>query len=242
LPGNAAAEIRYRLAADAWLAGHIGKPVWRVDQDPEGEPLGGLRARRHAFAYAKIDAAEVRLVGNLVANGFRPVDVAVTLEGRAPRESSGTGVRFARPSDRDAVAAIASSTFRFSRFHLDPLVPPAVARAIKAEWATNYFTGRRGDGMVVAEVDGVVVGFLQLLWTGGDVLVIDLVGVGAAHQRKGIARRMIHFAAAHGTGDARKPERLRVGTQVANTQSVRLYESLGFRLIGAEYVLHYHAP
>jgi ribosomal protein S18 acetylase RimI-like enzyme len=170
------------------------------------------------------------------------VDVAVTFEGPAPEESSGAGVRFARLSDRDPVAAIARSSFRFSRFHLDPLMPPAVANAIKAEWAANFFTGRRGDGMVVAEVDGIVVGFLQLLWSGIGVLVIDLIGVAASHQRRGIARNMIYYAARHGTGDARKPNRVRVGTQVANTQSVRLYESLGLRLVGAQYVLHYHAP
>lgn len=242
MPGNGAAEIRYKLAADAWLARHLARQAWRVDQDPEGESLAGLRAQQNAFAYAKVAAEEARLVGDLVANGFMPVDVSVTFEGPAPKESSAAGVRFAQSSDRDAVAAIAHGSFRFSRFHLDPRVPAAVANAIKAEWAANFFTGRRGDGMVVAEAGGSVVGFLQLLWTGGDVLVIDLIGVAASHQRRGIARNMIHFAAAHGTGDARKPGHIRVGTQVANTKSVRLYESLGFRLVGAQYVLHYHAP
>ena len=38
----------------------------------------------------------------------------------------------------------------------------------------------------------------------------------------------------------RRPRGLRVGTQAANTPSVRLYESLGFRLSQAQFVLHHH--
>lgn len=237
--GSEAATIRYKLAADAWLGGHLGKPAWRVDHDAAGGSLAGLRGRGPAFAWAKVDAAKLVLLRDLVANDFSPVDVAVTFEGPPPREAIGSEVRFARPADRDAVTQIARSEWRYSRFHLDPLIPAAVANEIKAEWVANFFSGRRGDGMIVGEADGEVAGFLQLLWA-GDTLVIDLIGVAGTQQRKGIARRMIGFAAVNGDGD-RPPARIRVGTQVANTPSVRLYESLGLRLIGAQYVVHYHA-
>ena len=116
-----------------------------------------------------------------------------------------------------------------------------IANAIKSEWAANYFCGKRGDGMVVAEQDRQVVGFVQLLWHADECLVIDLIGVDSPHQGEGIGRDMIGYAFHHGIGDDRRPSRIRVGTQAANTPSVRLYESLGFRLITAQYVLHYHS-
>jgi dTDP-4-amino-4,6-dideoxy-D-galactose acyltransferase len=39
---------------------------------------------------------------------------------------------------------------------------------------------------------------------------------------------------------ASRAERLRVGTQLANTAALRLYERLGFRVAEASYVLHAH--
>ena len=54
--------------------------------------------------------------------------------------------------------------------------------------------------------------------------------------RGGAGRAMIGFASANCdcAGSAV------VGTQVANIPSVRLYETLGFRLTAARYVFHYH--
>ena len=45
-------------------------------------------------------------------------------------------------------------------------------------------------------------------------------------------------------GEAESPnvKLLRVGTQLANTGSLRLYEGLGFRQCQAQYVFHYHSP
>jgi RimJ/RimL family protein N-acetyltransferase len=35
-------------------------------------------------------------------------------------------------------------------------------------------------------------------------------------------------------------EKIHAGTQIANIPSMRLYESLGFRICRAGYVFHYH--
>lgn len=72
------------------------------------------------------------------------------------------------------------------------------------------------------------------------MLVIDLIAVAPQVARQGLAQEMIAFIAANGTGDGHRPSGLRVGTQAANTPSVRLYESLGFRLVKAQFVLHHH--
>lgn len=229
----------YTLHADPWLAALLGKPSWRVDTAQRDAASLARLAGSASFAYAKVAAADVQVVRQLVANGFYPVDVAVTFEGAAAQGSTGSA-RFAQPADREAVTRIAATTFRYSRFHLDPQIDSRIANAIKAQWAGNYFDGRRGDGMIVAEADGAVVGFLQLLWQAPAALVIDLIGVSAGHQGRGLARQMIAFAAAQGRGDGRAPTLLRVGTQAANTPSIRLYESLGLRLASAQYVLHYH--
>lgn len=227
------------LTPDAWLSGIFGYPALRAGNDPAGSPLSMLDARQSFFAYAKLDVSAVAHLSMLTDAGFRVVDTALTFDG-AISGASGSHVRFARPEDRAQVSRIAGSAFRHSRFHLDPLVPAGVADAIKSSWAANYFDGRRGDGMVVAERDGKVAGFLQLLRAPQERLVIDLIGVDPALQGRGLGREMILHAAHHGIGDGRIPSTITVGTQAANIPSVRLYESLGLRLRSAQYVVHHH--
>lgn len=236
-----AAHDRYRLEPDSWLSGILGRPSWNAVSGGSASAALSELKKPGQFASAKVDAADTAAAGELQAHGFRVIDTALTLE----RENgdaleSGSGVRFAAAGDRSAVESIAGSAFKYSRFHLDPAIPKTLADRIKATWAGNWFAGQRGDGMVVAEDGGDVAGFLQLLWNAEDRLIIDLIAVRAQSARKGLARAMIGFAQKRGTGDARHVRVMIVGTQAANVASVRLYESLGFRLRGARFVLHHH--
>lgn len=229
----------FGLAEDSWLGAILGRSAWNAV--PGGAaPLSELAKPGAQFATAKVDCADTAAALELQDAGFRVVDTALTFEvAQADAPGGSPGVRFARPGDREAVEGIAGRAFRYSRFHLDPRLPDALADRVKVVWAGNWFAGARGDGMVVAEDAGAVAGFLQLLWNGG-TLVIDLIAVRPESARKGLARAMIGHAQAHGTGDARQPSGIRVGTQAANAPSVGLYESLGFRLRQAKFVLHHH--
>lgn len=236
-----AAIDRFRLEKDPWLSGVLERPAWRVTEASGGASLAELKAGGSQFATARLPATDTQGAGELEAFGFRIVDAALTFDidvVRAPERD--VHVRFARAGDAAAVEAIAGSGFRFSRFHLDPAIPEALAHRIKAAWAGNWFRGARGDGMVVAEDSGRVAGFLLLLWGRDHRLVIDLIAVDSASRGRGLAGAMIGFTARNGTGDARRPAGLLVGTQAANVPSVRLYESLGFRLRDSQFVLHHH--
>lgn len=237
---------KYSLREDSWLAAIFGRPVWRVDASSGGNGLSALERAGCVFAYAKCGVSRIDEVAALSDVGFRVVDTALIVEGMVSAEflsapsSVGQATRYSNLGDRGTVCDIASRAFRFSRFHLDPQVPSGVADQIKTSWAENYFAGKRGDGMIVAESNGRVVGFLQLLWGQDDTLIIDLVGVAPESQGQGFGRAMICHAAMNGTGDHRRPAKILVGTQAANIPSMRLYESLGLRMHSAQYVLHYH--
>jgi ribosomal protein S18 acetylase RimI-like enzyme len=235
------AAAGFRLETDSWLGGILGRPAFIVSAGGAGAPLSDLAQSKGHFATAKIPAQDVRVVEALEAAGFRAVDVALSFDAEhLDVPTRGARVRFAEARDRDAVVAIAGSAFRFSRFHLDPNLPKALADKVKAEWAANWFNGKRGDGMVVAEDAGAVVGFLQLRWGPERRLVIDLIAVHPEHERRGHARTMVGFAALKGTGAGQLPRGMMVGTQAANVGSIRLYESLGFRLRESKFVLHRH--
>lgn len=231
------------LRQDAWLGEILGCHAWRVIVGPDGpdaetrDAMGRLEGP--AFLFAKVPTSDIRCVAALGALGFHVVDTNVTLERPVPGDAVtalGTYCRPARPEDREAVASLAARSFTYSRLHLDPAVPRPAADRSRAEWAGNYFAGRRGDHMVIAERDGDCAGFLQLLGPGDGTLTIDLIGVDPAHRRNGVARDMIGFAIARFGGIAR----VRVGTQAANIPSLRLYEALGFRTAATSYVLHCH--
>src|SRR5262249_52847692 len=158
--------------------------------------------------------------------------------GRAMRLAA-TGLevsRFASPWVRPAVAAIATSSFEWSRLHLDPLIPKETADRSRRDWASNFFAGKRGDAMVVAEHDGAPAAFLLAKGPAGGTLTIDLIAVRPSFRHLGFGASCIRFAASRIAGT----QSLRVGTQAANVGSLRFYESLGFRTVASHYVLHLH--
>ena len=69
-----------------------------------------------------------------------------------------------------------------------------------------------------------------------DVVVIDLIAVDKNHRRKNTASSLIAYA----ESEYNNCLLIRVGTQIANIASVRLYEKLGFRLTQSQYIFHYH--
>ena len=225
------------LTPDLWLAQIIGKPCYRL-RWADGAALPAIPSGSFVTAITGEDESE--RVRALQVAGFRRVDTNITLERGGALESAETTVtvRPAAPVDKDAVRELARSVFRYSRFHQDPAIGQAVADEVKARWAENYFSGKRGQAMLLAIVEGRPVGFLQLLNPAVGQWVIDLIGVHSSQQGKGVAKSLIRYALATLPG----LETMVVGTQIANTPSLALYKSLGFQVRSATHVYHCHKP
>jgi GNAT superfamily N-acetyltransferase len=225
------------LKEDRWLAEIVGTPAFRADAS-DADAVREHLAGRNAFYFAKVDTADVAATKALLGLGFFVADVNVTFAvapGGLARKPSAVAVGQVPAGRGEAVMNVARDSFRFTRFHLDPLITKAVADAVKKEWVRNYVDGKRGDHLFVATQAGEPVGFLAALKT-KESAIIDLVGVHPSAQRGGVGRALIQAFADH---YADLPE-LIVGTQVANVPSIRLYESMGFRLKWSQYVLHLH--
>lgn len=234
---SGAGDASAPLVADPWLGGILGRPAFRL-----AAPLVSPQAlAAPVFVTAKVDAARMEQAVALQDIGFRVVDTALTFDAvHLDVPAPDSRVRLARSDDETMVRDVAGRAFTFTRFHLDPAMPKVLADRVKAEWAGNFFAGRRGDGMVVAEQDGRVVGFLQLLWDKTGRLVIDLIGVAPEAAGQGLGRAMIGLAQAQGCGDGRLPTGFVVGTQAANVPACRFYQRMGFVLCAAAQVLHHH--
>jgi ribosomal protein S18 acetylase RimI-like enzyme len=231
-----------RLVHDQWLSDRLGKPAYHLigaveASGPWVAEVTRCLAARSLFADVKIAVDDICGAARVGQLGFALIDTNLRFSAaRSAIEIAPTPtVGFANADMANAIGTIAEHAFVFDRFHRDSRTLP-YAGAIKREWAKNFFAGRRGDWMVAASRSGVPIGFLQLLRSPSDQLVIDLIAVEAACMGQGIAQAMIGFAAKN--CDVTGP--IVVGTQVANTRSIRLYEHLGFRLESAQYVFHHH--
>ena len=131
----------------------------------------------------------------------------------------------------DEVLRIAGSCFRYSRFHLDHLVPNAIANRIKREWISSYIQRKRGDKLFVAVKGDAPVGFLAAttgISDGKRTAIIELIGVDLAFQGQGIGMALVGtFIRTY----RNTCEVLQVGTQAVNIPSMRLYERMGFHRI-----------
>lgn len=194
--------------------------------------------KRPVFIYTKISVNAVDHIRALEECNFHLVDTNIVFQKRIDRSGSMRGpvaVRLARPEDRDNVGCLARYSLVYSRFHLDQKIDIETANTVKANWAMNYFLKKRGNEMVVSELDSKIIGFLQLIYD-KETLCIDLIAVDKNHRRKGIASSMIKFAENNIDGF----NYIEVGTQLSNSASLRLYEKLDFCIIDALYVFHYH--
>jgi ribosomal protein S18 acetylase RimI-like enzyme len=215
------------MLEDGWLSEQLERSAFTLEQGDHELDAGP------GFYQAKVDCSEVSRVGALEDAGMHVVDVNLTLRRPAgPPDTPVDGVRDAREADRDAVLEIAERDYTVSRFHLDPEVPDARARALKRAWVDNFFRGARGDRLLVhgPGPDG-----FHLVLEAPDARVVDVIAVAARARGRGMGTALL------GALFAMEPRRdVVVGTQASNRDSLRLYERLGFTVCGSRYVLHGH--
>jgi ribosomal protein S18 acetylase RimI-like enzyme len=250
------------IVEDSWLSAIFGHSVFRITFDDadaarkeETAPRSGqitrhLQRQARCSYYSKIGSTRIDLMRQLSAIGFYVVDVNVTFSldqqaapQRIPTEArSRCRIGEVHPEKRQAVLAIARSCFRYSRFHLDPLIPVETANQIKHDWILNYLLKKRGEHLWVATVDERPAGFLAVIAgneAGRRYRAIDLIGVATDYQGQGIGQALVDFFI-----DLYRDQSdfLQVGTQIANLPSIRLYQKFGFSLVKSAYVMHLHVP
>jgi ribosomal protein S18 acetylase RimI-like enzyme len=229
------------LTADSWLSDRLAKPAYHLNgtmTDAMPAAIFNKLTEESVFVDAKIATESRKEIQFLERHCFQALETNVQLSCQRndlPRAET-RAVGFATPEMRDVIGAIAECSFSLDRFHCDPKISGATANRIKGDWARNYFAGSRGEWMVVAMESGSPVGFLQLLRSKENDLVIDLIAVDGGFRGRGLARAMILFAVCHCDASGL----IKVGTQLGNVTSMRLYKSLGFVPTSSQQVFHHH--
>lgn len=217
------AESIAGLTARPFESDHLGGPVFDCS-DPNHALEAVARARK---AGAILVSCRTDGDGEALAKaGFRQVETLVTFErsteGVLAAEAYAT-VRAGGRDDIDACRSIASTALRYDRFHADPRIDDRKADGLKADWIENDLRGR-ADVTLVAETAGDVGGFCAMLLRPA-FAVIDLIAVAPNHQGRGLGRAMVAAALDRYRGQVPS---IQVGTQAANPQSLKFYQSVGF--------------
>jgi len=232
------------MVEDAFLTQVLERRVGRLDTDLIDLTSENFlqEVRSFDFAWSKVSTDEPLVVTRLLRMGFELVATELQFElplnrWKTPGAASSSSVRMATQDDRVDVIRIAKESFRDDRFHKDLKIGANAADAVKEKWASNFFTGSRGNRMFIAiERGGTIEGFIQLV-DSDTTTVIDLVAVATQAQRRGLGEGLVAAAIESAPPSI---DRFIVGTQITNSASVRLYSRLGFTIVASSHVLHYH--
>jgi GNAT superfamily N-acetyltransferase len=191
----------------------------------------------------RLDASDLSGLHVLESAGFITVDGILTFALELPPLASyepdgGLRVRLAGPADCEEVAAVASDAYVHDRFHADPEIARERSDALHAVWIRNSCLGTAADAVVVAEDGEGLLGFVTCRLQhdteshlGSLVGTIVLVATAGRARRKGVAKATTRAALDWFYDQGVKV--VEVGTQLRNIPAARLYQSLGFRLVGS---------
>lgn len=181
--------------------------------------------------YFLADASDGTTIQAVEDQGFRLVDVRVTSERPltsppVPEDRDvNLRIRPSREEDIPVLRSIARISFRTTRFYYDTNFPRPLCDALYETWIENSCRGF-DDTVLVAEIHGVVSGFVTSKLIDSKIGEIGLVGVDPNWQGKGLGYDLVN--AALQWFFEREVQSAWVVTQGRNSQAQRLYQRCGF--------------
>ena len=196
------------------------------------------------LAMVRVPTEETAVVQALEGAGFVLTDTLLVfrreLFGRPiPRLRCTARMRALRPGEAEAVRVVAEQAFMGYRghYHADPRLPTAACDELYADWAyRGCVDSAVADHVVVAELEGQVVGFGLVRRAEADAADGTLYGVAPAGRGRGIYPALVTSAMRW----ARR-QGCRVfleSTQVTNRASQKVWARLGFEISESFYTLH----
>ena len=141
-------------------------------------------------------------------------------------------IRGVEYSEHKKFVRLAATSFHYDRYSLDQYIPRSHVEIIYSQWITNALLGRAD--FVLSEANGFCSGKKKQEegW-------IDLIATPEGMRKKGLGAQLV--AASLYEFNRLGCTVCKVKTELGNLNGVRLYEGLGFKLVGSTLALHWHS-
>lgn len=225
-----------------WDTAHWQVPVARVDGVVAS--VGALhevgreaRAKGVRLLYLSAPADDLTVAQHAASvPGLRMVDIRLVLSRQADESAEWNPlVRWAADADVDALRSLAGGAHTNTRFFHDPDLDHERAADLYRRWIGEQY-GRADYDVVVAEVNGDVVGYVTLGAAEGQGR-IGLLAVGADARGHGVGESLVRWTVRRAA--ERGCSRVVVGTQGGSSTAQRLYQRCGFTTESVDLLYHW---
>tara|TARA_B100001250_G_C19806846_1_gene793737 strand:+ start:2207 stop:2878 length:672 start_codon:yes stop_codon:yes gene_type:complete len=222
------------LKKDNWLSKQLKYEVKSLDKK-DLINLNFKNFKTKTLLYCKV-GQDFKINKKLLSNKFILVEKNLLFKKKINQINfECSKIREAQPRDKKEVCEIAKKSFINSRFYKDRHISNSIAAKIKFNWVKNYFSGKRGDRMIVYSEKKKVIGFVMLINKKKN-LIIDLIAVKKKFRKKNIASKFIRFIC----NTSKNKHYIYAGTQQENFQSIKFYKKNKFIIAKNINVYHKH--
>lgn len=208
------------------------------------ETLAFCREQAIDMLIARTPSQAIRFVQQLESLGFQLMDTLVyyrrdLTRTPLPEPQDAALIRPVRSGEEAAVREIAAQAFQgyFGHYHADPRLDQAACDAAYISWAERSCVDRSvANEVLVAELEGELVGFLTLRVNAPHELEIVLNGVSVRAQKRGVYRDLVAHAIRYCA--AQQAQQLIVSTQITNLAVQKVWVRLGFEPMQFYYTFH----
>lgn len=193
---------------------------------------------------ARCSTRDLATVQKMEAAGFQMMDTLIyyhfdVKKRPIPGSSSRARVRSFRADDTPQIEKIAASAFAgyYGHYHADGRLDRVKCDEGYVSWAVRSCTSKQvADEVLVAEIDGCVVGFATLRWNSPEEWEILLFGIAPESQGRGIGRSLLQTAAEKSYKQA--VDKLIISTQLTNVSAQKMWCRAGFEPSHSYHTLH----
>ena len=221
--------MKFRINSDPWLEKILKRKCYNLELDKKNGK--NFLSFPKGFITCKLDSNCFEESFFLQSKKFVFIDNQLTFSGKFQKSKIKKKCNLAIANDKDHVVEL-SKFLDSSRFNIDKNISSEESKMIKESWVSNFFSGHRGDGLIVYREKNSINGFLLYLRKRTH-LVIDLIVVNPKTRKKNIGKNMVFFLSSLHEG-----LNIHAGTQSSNSTAITFYQKLGFKLSSSKIILH----
>ncbi|MCX7836663.1 MAG: GNAT family N-acetyltransferase [candidate division WOR-3 bacterium] len=201
------------------------------------------RNKNKRFLDISIEEKDKKLRKILLKLGFKEMVKYVTYHIRLPIKFSNSlreKIEVAKKEDLVELEKISAHSFFNTRFYKDKNFKRKLIEKFYKEWIRNSFNNKKEHQIFVYKINNKVIGFINcriLKLSKRKIGIIDLIAVEKKYRGKGIGKNLVKKGLEY--FQRKRVKEVYVETEKENLSALRLYKSLGMRIVGKRNTFHF---